>query len=527
MPCYIKMHLVEMAVERTSSYLEDVPKLKRKDIGQFFTPTKIACLMADCVKNDSETIVMLDPGAGTGILTAAVLEKVLERGQVKRIFVDLFETNEEIIPILFDNMTSIQKKMTNERIDFTFNVISEDFITYNKARWEDAEQSKQYDLVISNPPYVKIGKESEQACIMESIVFGQPNLYCLFMAMASKLLKDDGEFIFIVPRSFTSGLYFSKFREWFLNEMKILEIFTFESRNSAFISDKVLQETIVIYALKTKTVPQFVTISESKNIVSSGLTRSIRVEYDFCMPNDGNYFILIPTNESDLKTMSLMNDWGSTLMDRGYMLRTGQVVDFREKEWLREKYEVGAVPLIWPCNFKNGVIEIYDFLEKKPQYFLRCEETNRVMLAPGNYVLIKRFTAKEEPRRLQCAVLPERFFEDHGGVCIENHVNILTKKNGSMSADEMMGLFVLFGSSYSDDYYRLLNGSTQVNATEFNSMCSPTAEKIAEFGLASRDYPALDTKACDTIINDAMYAINSQEVKGEIIWENWMRLKTY
>lgn len=57
---------------------------------------------------------------------------------------------------------------------------------------------------------MKINKDSGQADAMRSIVFGQPDPYSLFMAMSAKLLKDDGGFVFIVPRSFTSGLYFSK-----------------------------------------------------------------------------------------------------------------------------------------------------------------------------------------------------------------------------------------------------------------------------------------------------------------------------
>jgi adenine-specific DNA-methyltransferase len=222
-----------------------------------------------------------------------------------------------------------------------------------------------------------------------------------------------------------------------------------------------------------------------------------------------------------------MSEWGKTLLERGYRLKTGQVIDFRESNWLRTERADDTVPLIWPCNFEGGNIIIRDPLEKKPQYFVRSSKTERVMLSPGNYVLVKRFTSKEESRRIQCAVLPCEFFDKYGGACVENHVNILTKRKGNMSTEEMMGLYVLFNSSYYDDYYRLLNGSTQVNATEFNSMCSPSAEIIAELGVASCNYSTLDMTTCDFIINTSSNAVECKDVKEEIIWKNWTRPNIY
>ena len=69
--------------------------------------------------------------------------------------------------------------------------------------------------MISNPPYKKIGKNDIESTIMENVVYGQPNMYFLFMAMAERLLKDDGELIFIVPRSWTSGTYLRSLEKYF------------------------------------------------------------------------------------------------------------------------------------------------------------------------------------------------------------------------------------------------------------------------------------------------------------------------
>lgn len=69
-----------------------------------------------------------------------------------------------------------------------------------------------YDIVISNPLYSKIGKNDPRAVITETIVYGQPNIYAVFMVVASRLLKPDGQLVFIVPRGFAAGQYFRRFR---------------------------------------------------------------------------------------------------------------------------------------------------------------------------------------------------------------------------------------------------------------------------------------------------------------------------
>ncbi len=42
-----------------------------------------------------------------------------------------------------------------------------------------------------------------------------------------------------------------------------------------------------------------------------------------------------------------------------------------------------------------------------------------------------------------------------------------------MSECLVYGLYVLFNSTIYDEYYRILNGSTQVNSTEINAMPVP------------------------------------------------------
>ena len=61
-------------------------------------------------------------------------------------------------------------------------------------------------------------------------------------------------------------------------------------------------------------------------------------------------------------------------------------------------------------------------------------------------------------------------------------MNFITKENGRMLQEEMYGLYVLLNSSYLDRYFRILNGSTQVNASEIITIPFPSIGIIKEMG---------------------------------------------
>ena len=224
--------LLNDVLQATDNYLNSKPKTERKKIGQFFTSKETALFMANLSKCQKENIKVLDAGAGSGILSIALLEQLNNNDKIKSIEIDLYENDEQIVKLLEDNMQKAKLKI--EKLQ-NYNIIKENFITKNKDNY-----NKIYDIVISNPPYKKIGKNDIESTIMENVIYGQPNMYFLFMAMAERLLKDDGELIFIVPRSWTSGTYFKKFREVFLNNVKLTNIHLFVSRDKVFNKENVL-----------------------------------------------------------------------------------------------------------------------------------------------------------------------------------------------------------------------------------------------------------------------------------------------
>jgi adenine-specific DNA-methyltransferase len=110
---------------------------------------------------------------------------------------------------------------SSKNIDFIYTIIQKDFVLENASCLSEnanlfAEKAEQFDIIISNPPYFKLPTDDKRSIAAKTVVNGHPNIYAIFMAVSAKLLKENGEIIFITPRSYASGSYFKLFREYFL-----------------------------------------------------------------------------------------------------------------------------------------------------------------------------------------------------------------------------------------------------------------------------------------------------------------------
>ena len=506
------MRFAEMIQLKTEEYLSTVTKARRKSLGQFFTPMPIADYMGNMAQFRGEIVHILDPGAGSGILTASIIDNLIERN-VTRFAIDLYENDDAVIPILERNMQMLQENIFNRNMTFEYRIIKKNFILENQFIWTGMLSAEEYDVVICNPPYRKIGKDALEALAMRDIVYGQPNLYFLFMGMGARLLKKGGEFIYIVPRSFSSGLYFSAFRRWFLSEMQITNLHLFSSREAIGGSqDSVLQETVILRAIKTASKQSKIEISESRNEYCADAINSQLVDYSTCIKDDENSFLYFPTSREDALTLDFVNSWTSSLPELGFRMKTGQLVDFRERKWLSHTPETDTIPLLWPFNFYGSTIRFPVQVSGKPQYLKDNPSTKRLQMNRGSYLLLKRFTAKEEKRRLQCALLFEDDFSGYESLSTENHLNYISKTTGAMTCEELYGLFVLLNSNYLDKYFRILNGSTQVNATEINAMPFPQIESIRSMGSKAMQHSHLDEFTCDTIIEEQFMHLQARVV---------------
>ena len=118
---------------------------------------------------------------------------------------------------------------------------------------------------------------------------------------------------------------------------------------------------------------------------------------------------------------------------------------------------------------------------KKPNAILDVERTQELLVRQGIYVLVKRFTAKEERRRVvACIYDPTRIPAKRVG--FENHLNYFHANGAGLTMNLAKGLAVFLNSTLVDVYFRQFNGHTQVNATDLRSLNYPTRVDFEALG---------------------------------------------
>lgn len=490
--------MLKKIIEKTSEYIDSMPKKERKKYGQFFTSIETARYMAGLfdIPENQDRIRILDAGAGSGILSCAMLERLEEIELINEVELVCYETDQNILPLLQQNL-KLTRQTSSKNVNITIrddNYITSQYLDFNHMIGGDFNPPK-YDVVIGNPPYMKIPKDAPEAKAMPDICYGAPNMYFIFAAMGLFNLKNDGEMVYIIPRSWTSGAYFKRFRDYFLSEGKLYHIHLFGSRNKVFDKEDVLQETIIIKVKKTPEKPDIVTISSSNTNKDFDNCREIKVPYDLIVSGEEKYVYLV-TNEDEVEVLRKLNKYDKTLPDIGLRMKTGLTVDFRNRDILRDTEEEGTIPLFYSQHIKQGQVKFP--IQKDHEYILTDQKG--LMQENKNYLFVKRFTAKEEPRRLQCGVYLSRKFSKYKKISTQNKINFIDGVLTDMSECLVYGLYVLFNSTIYDEYYRILNGSTQVNSTEINNMPVPELETIQEMGrklLKTRDF---SEHGCDLIM---------------------------
>jgi len=121
----------------------------------------------------------------------------------------------------------------------------------------------------------------------------------------------------------------------------------------------------------------------------------------------------------------------------------------------------------------------------------------------GTFVLLKRFSSKDEKRRLVASVHVE---STHSCKLIGfgNKINYIGVKNGKLSKDEAYGLAAIFNSLFMDKYFRCISGNTQVNATEIRVMKFPTREQVKIIGKKVQNIETIETRQIDLIVNPVL-----------------------
>lgn len=472
-------------------------------MGQYFTGGVISDYMASLIKKpQSDTVRILDAGAGTGVLTASTALQCLYLG-CRNVHAVLYEVDIGASRSLIETLKVVEDQFRIKKCLFTYEVLCEDFILVRP----DLDVVRQpFDISVINPPYFKYSvKNSPYAKVASDLYRGDPNIYASFMAVAMACLKYDGQLVTITPRSFTNGLYFKGLRTYLLKESFLNLIHIFKYRNKLFKSknETVLQENIICHFVKGGD-------QKSVTVRSSDCDESVHnaeeIKYRASLIIDGSseqMMIRIPASHFEAEVLKQAEHFKNTFAKIGYFISTGRVVEHRTRHLITRKYNTGSsIPLYRPHNV-TPLVATWSESNERDVSFIVNEGHEKHTLVNENYVLLKRFSSKDEKKRLVSSVhLKSMCKEDLIG--FGNKVNYIGVSGDVLSVAEAYGICAVFNSSFMDQYFRCVSGNTQVNATEIRVMKFPSREQVKAIGESVLKLTAFDNAEIDEIVNPVL-----------------------
>jgi len=197
---------------------------KKKD-GIFFTPPSIIQTMTECIQNipDFQVRTVLEPSCGSC-----------------EIIHHLHQTFENIHITGIEKNTRIYEQI-QDKFDENLGVslLHRDFL-----QWDIMNEYK-FDLIIGNPPYFVVKKDSVDESFYD-LIDGRPNIFVLFLIHALQKLADNGVLAFVLPQNFTNCIYYSKIRNHIYENFAIIDII--DCMDDTFVDTK--QDTLIFILQK-------------------------------------------------------------------------------------------------------------------------------------------------------------------------------------------------------------------------------------------------------------------------------------
>ena len=459
-------------------YTRTMPKKLRSELGAYYTPPALCERLLDMATDagvDWCKARVLDPACGGGaflspvarrmvasmggINSLAALESVEDR--LRGIELDPFAA--WLSQVFLDATLTDLGVVTDRRPEVTIQV---------ENALEVDQEGEGFDLVVGNPPYGRVGLSPQQRHEFKRSLYGHANLYGLFTDQALRLVRIGGTVAFVTPTSFLSGAYFKALRKLLGQEAPPVSIDFIAKRKGVF--EDVLQETaLAVYrrgAEPSQGEVRFTSVKPDGSIQ----TTPPRL---FRLPKDPEKPWLIPRSHEQDSLVHQVDRLTHRLSDYGYEVSTGPLVWNRHKAELRATPGEGRLPLIWAESVRPG--GIFDFRaeqrDHQPYFQLKPDQEWLVTHAPC--VLLQRTTATEQDRRLVATELPTEFDAEHGGVVVENHLNVIRPRNGQPEVPAGV-IAALLNSDVVDQVFRCINGSVAVSAYELEALPLPPPETM-------------------------------------------------
>jgi adenine-specific DNA-methyltransferase len=129
---------------------------------------------------------------------------------------------------------------------------------------------------------------------------------------------------------------------------------------------------------------------------------------------------------------------------------------------------------------------------------VRNDDTEKWLYPNGFYCVVRRFSSKEEKRRVLASVVDPAAFGDHSVLGFENHMNLFHENKHGLPEPLARGLAVFLNTTAVDEHFRRFNGHTQVNATDLKLMKYPSRDALIQLGKWAIQQGTLTQEQIDT-----------------------------
>ncbi len=501
--------MLALAVRNTAKLIRAKSKSDNVRLGRFFTKRDTARLMANMLMLDTErsAYTVLDPGAGTGILSAAVVEEICRRvPKCRRIFLTCYETNPEFLPVLRDNLERIRRKARHDYdVKLYVTVYDENYITDSRNHYTvtlfDTVEEK-FDIIICNPPSELIEKRSDEAERAGGVTQVKIDSALLFAKMAARHLEDGGKLVIVLPTSVASASEAREFRREMSEALAVEKIHLFIGKSKNGSRAVPLKKNFILcYGKGERPITVTVTTSTDDGRPEN-LVMLPPLDYGFVVGADGGSLTL-PKSVEDTKIVKYISAFPETLTSLGLKISTGLVIDSKCRGLLTDSPSGGAVPVIRQSAIVGGQVH---FPAGEGYQYIKANNASLIQ-KNKNMLIIKRIPAKSDERFLTAAVYMASRLPDFEYVSTHNKINYIdTKdKNSEICARLAYGLYALLNSTIYDRFLSIVSKSKQINAKELRSLPLPPKNIIENMGMRLMAVRDLSVSACDDIVNPTLH----------------------
>jgi len=461
----------------TGLYPALLPVGERGVMGAYYTPPALTSRLLDQASEEGVdwcTARVLDPATGGGTFLVHVAQRIREATRGCEPAFVLSQIGSRLLGLELDPRAAQLAQGALEVFLADLSVVSGRPVPTLVRVCDTLEEppNAAFDLVVGNPPYGRATLTPQQRERFRRSLYGHANLYGVFVDIALRWVKPGGLIAYLTPTSFLAGQYYAALRELLAKEAPPVAIDFVHARRGVF--EDVLQETLLAtYRQGASSRRAQIHYLHVTNEREATITRNGTIG----IPAVAAAPWLAPRTPEHGALISRAEKMTMRLSDWGYSISTGPLVWNRFKSQLRHKLDGEMTrPLIWAEAVTADGRFIFRAHKKNHAPYFKLERDDNWLLVKQPCVLVQRTTAKEQARRLIAAELPANFVRQHGGVVIENHLNMVRPdKEGKVPPAVVAALL---NSRVLDELFRCMNGSVAVSAFELEALPLPKLEDL-------------------------------------------------